>query len=512
VGRVLSAACDWLTLAAEGALRTARDELDAVTARAVGKHEFDAAVASWSAAREVLSEYWYGELQRALAAGFLPPFVDGLRDFAAARDATVRAEHPDDLALERIADQLLVHSARAASRTATRASWPVVLDVVGRRELVRLVATHQRGLGGVRLANVATVLQERGSSEPGTGPEPQFASALMALVALSMLEAEWVIDDTPRGALLLRRGDELVDPFAVGAGVARGDISRDAFDAWCDASAVAELIDVDGLLADPDGAPTADIPETLLALDALVPDPASAPADEGFAASTVPLSVSRSSRLVALAGLLLVAALAAPLAVLCAGRAATGTDPLRGRLALLACALVFAAALVWVARAAYSTLLTAPSLSVDAAGTLRIEHRQMLREPFIIERGALLAADVDGGDHPARFAVLDGSGPLTPAGPTVRGYLWDATRGARVPVIDAGPGRPNVALVLRHAVAAPRPARGSGLHGTVKGELVDVLLLNARDADQARHVLASLGVLRPITAADIGAAEDGQSR
>lgn len=531
--------------------RAAEIHADSAAAGDTGRDALACAIAAAATVEALTRDFWFTEVQVVLHAGQLPPFATGLRTFASrqleaadpdslvgvalsdpsaseifpapgdrvgalgtAEPAGVLAllvttgnRSPDDR-LPAIEAELISAIASRANLTLTPATWHSALLAAFTWNARSLIADHREWLEGLDLESVPSALMALGSPQSGEEPGDPRATALLALLALTLLADGWTFDAEPGAPYLLRRDEVTTWPFAIGAALQSRDASREDFHDWCRTCGVERLLDVDEVLDEESIPASSPLPDVLRHAASAPATAAGIPASEELVGATTGLWSSRSEKVVGVLGLGVLMLFAAPVIILPGLRAVDpgGGDPVAARLAWAALAAFVLALVVRVLASVRRSFLSRPTLTLDATGALTIVHPALLRTPLVLPRDVLLAADVDTSDSDERFAVLDGTGPLTPAGPQILGFLWDRVRGSRIPLLDAEPGRPNVAIVLRRAVEAPRPTRGTPLHSTLKGERIDALLLRSADPDAARDLLANVGILRPLTAEDLEAA------
>lgn len=532
---------------------TRRGELQADLAAAgdTGREALACAIAAAATVGTLAEEFWFTEVQVVLHAGQLPPFAAGLRTFATRRLTAadpgalvsaalddvqawdlfpapgdrIGALHPaepsavlallvttegraEDEGLPAIEAELLSVIASRANLTFTPTTWHDALLAAFMWDARSLIADHRDWLEGLDLESLPPALMALGSPEPVEDPGDPRATALLALLTLTLLADGWTLEAGPGAPYLLRRGEMSTWPFAIGAALQSREASSADFDDWCRACGVERLLDVDEVLDEESIAASSPLPDALRHAASASASAVGVPAGEELVGATTGLWSSRSEKVVGVLGVGVLMLFAAPVIILPGWRSVDpgSGDPAAARLAWAALAAFVLVIVVRVLASVRKSFLSRPTLTLDATGALTIVHPALLRTPLVLPRDVLLAADVDTSDRDERFAVLDGAGPLTPAGPQVLGFLWDRVRGSRIPLLDAEPGRPNVAIVLRRAVEAPRPTRGTPLHSTLKGERIDALLLRSADPEAARDLLANVGILRPLTLEDLEAA------
>lgn len=531
--------------------RAADSRVDRAAAGDTGREALACAIAAAATIARLAEDFWFTEVQVVLHAGRLPPFAAGLRTFAARRlensdpgaavgaaleeveepgvfpapgdriGALDRAEpavvlallvttedRPEDEGLPAIEAELLSGIASRANLTFTPATWPAALLAALTLHARSLIAEHRDWLEGLDLASVPPTLMALGGPGPDGAPGDPRATALLALLMLTLMADGWTLDAEPGAPYLLRRGEVTTWPFAIGAALQSRAATPEDFEDWCHACDVQRLLDVDDVLDEESMAASSPLPDALRHSASVSACAVEIPAGEELVGATTGLWSSRSEKVVGFLGLAVLMLFAAPVILLPGWRSVDpgSGDPVAARLAWAALAAFVLALVVRVLASVRRSFLSRPTLTLDATGALTIVHPALLRTPLVLPRDVLLAADVDTSESDERFAVVDGRGPLTPAGPQVLGFLWDRVRGSRIPLLDAEPGRPNVAIVLRRAVEAPRPTRGTPLHSTLKGERIDALLLRSADPDAARDLLANVGILRPLTVEDLEAA------
>ncbi|MCW3065506.1 MAG: hypothetical protein JWN32_2678 [Solirubrobacterales bacterium] len=143
---------------------------------------------------------------------------------------------------------------------------------------------------------------------------------------------------------------------------------------------------------------------------------------------------------------------------------------------------------------------------------LRLHDKILMREPIEISRAALAAGAVEGpprrrrglGSDLVRFPV-DGA----------EAWTWSARAGSRLPQLGHARDVPNLVLVFREPIAAPRMRRGNRTwmlghppHGRVRrGDPVCGLLCTVRDPELAQRALAAWGLDRDLSPAALDLAQ-----
>jgi hypothetical protein len=151
-----------------------------------------------------------------------------------------------------------------------------------------------------------------------------------------------------------------------------------------------------------------------------------------------------------------------------------------------------------------------PWLELHPELGLRLHDKILMREPIEVRPEALRAAAVEGpprrrrglGASLVRFPV-DGAGAWT----------WNARLGSRLPQLGHARDIPNLMLVLREPISAPRVRRGSRTwmlghppHGRVRrGEPLCGLLCTVRDPELAQQALDAWGLSGSASPADLDA-------
>lgn len=517
------------------ALASAADfELDAEAASTLGAARLARALRLESAVAVAWETYWAEEVERVLLHGRRPPLAFGLPVFIHA------TEHADPGAWSRLLDAAATlegDRARTGDRVARLGGVPAPecpaaprtrdLDAAEAALAAQLatiplqpctweeatahaieqawladIAAEQAWLEGVTLEEVPATLRAIASEVDDDGFPDARGPALLSLLAMALLRNGWSAGWEPGAPFALRRGEAATQPFSLGWALATRQASDADFADWCAACDVYALAEPSELI-DPRDAPPGAATTPTSALPPFVTSGVEGqlPPDELLTERSLRLAQSAGGRLVTAAGLLIVGALAVPIALLSLSAAAQMMEVPAAGVAMGIVGLALIALVVVVARSTLWEIVGRPTLRTDATGSLIIDHPALLRAPLRISRDDVLVVDVDTTGRDARFAVTDPRRRST-AGPV--GWLWRYGEPAPIPVLDRTPDRPNVAIILRHPVPAPSP-RGRAAHAILAGERIDGLLLRAVEPQAARELFVALGLLRPVTVDDLAA-------
>lgn len=509
-------------------------ELDAQAAATLGAARLARALRLESAVSIAWETYWADEVERVLLHGRRPPLASGLPVFLHETEAqqpgawsrlldaaaTLEGERArtgtrvarlggvpaPDLPPPPPARDLDAAEAALAAQIATvplqPCTWEEATAHATQQDWLDEIAGEHAWLAGVTLEEVpATLRAMTPDIDEHWFPDAR-GPALLALLAVALLRSGWSAGWQPGAPFLMRRGDAVTQPFSMGWALATRQAGDHDFTDWCAACDVHALPEP-GELIDPRDAPPGPASTPTSALPPLITSDAGGhvPPDELLAERSVRLAQPVGGRIVTAAGLLIVGALAIPVALLSLYVSAQMMESPAAGVVMGIIAVFLIALIVVVARSTLWEIVGRPTLRTDAAGDLIIDHPALLRAPLCLSRDDVLVVDVDttGGD--TRFAVTDPRRRST-AGPV--GWLWRYGEPAPVPVLDTTPDRPNIAIILRHAVPAPAP-RGRAGHAILAGERIDGLLLQAVEPKVARELFVALGVLRPVTVDDLAA-------
>ncbi|MBJ7329332.1 MAG: hypothetical protein JHC95_05505 [Solirubrobacteraceae bacterium] len=512
------------------ALAVATDHrFDAEAAAAIGGERLARAIALEACARVVYDAYWYDEIAPILARSLRPPLAAGAPVFAANR----RTEDPElwsemlefamgpldhlrptaQTRLDRLgvpepdrdlppapprdladAEGTLLATLRGGSLIPV--TWDEAISRAAESGWMEAIAAHRVWLSPLRLDAVPSTLRALRPDAGAPWFEDERAFALLSLFGVGLLHAGWELRVEPGRPLELTRGDETAQPFGLGWAIATLEADESDFAACCATWGVEELPQLDTLIDPADAPPSPGTPMPAALATAQL---STMPSAELLPEREVRLSQTAATRLVHLAGLLLIGAIALPIAIVTMSAAwFADADPAL-RIGMPITGLVLLGLFVVVFRATIWEVVGTPRLRSNANGDLTIDHPAMLRAPLRLSRDDLLAVDVDDTGRDRRFAVND---PRQLSSGQVVGWLWRYGTGATMPVLDATPDHPNIAIILREAVDAPRP-RGRRPHGVLRGERIDGVLLRTKDPQAARELFSTLGVLRPVSVSDL---------
>lgn len=505
-------------------------ELDAAAAPALGGDRLAEALLLEAAAAVAWETFWTEEVEDVLGRGLRPPLAGELAGYLQ------RLEHEDPGTWE----QLLAHAATvapdrapAAERIARLAADPapplpaagerpdleaveaqLVCEVVGRAlpattwdlataqcaedDWLAEVAAERTWLCAIDLDEVPSTLRAMGPDPDAEVFTDRRAVALLSLLSLSLLRAGWSAARRPGAPFFLHRAGQVTQPFPLGWALATREATDEDFADWCAACGLDALAHPAVLFSDADGAPD---PATATPMPPMVvAGGPGVPADEMLGERTLRLAQPAGSRLLNAAGLLIVGALAVPVAVVSLFAAPQMMDAPAFGIAMGLVGVVLVGIVIAVGRSTLPAIAARPTLRTDGAGGVTIEHPALLRAPLTVAREDLLLVDVDTGGSDRRFPVHDPRRPSTTG--QVVGWLWRHGEPPAVPILDRTPDRPNIAIILRRAVSAPAP-RGRVGHAILPGERIDGLLVQACDPEAAREVFGAAGLLRAVTVDDL---------
>jgi len=536
----------------QGAARRREVRADALAIRLFGPRAHDEGLAGEVRAQLAIEPYWERWVEPVLEAGYRPPLLEGFDRFlraANAREAldeAVRitlaeeqagpyASHPglrerlasrgdSEAAIEWVpsppvtallADTEALEVALlevAGGQELARALRPVAWDEVGARALLpgwRERPPEDLSLAEETVADLPIVLaQVRARREHDGHPASNDEDArerevedLGRVVAVALGADGLAPVASPGEVLRMESAGRSFAPFASAARLVYGEISAGE---WRDLVAAVGVSNV--RLAPPEGGP-AEAPDGRNE-HAQPPAPVHA---------VLPLAPEWSARALTVAGLLIVALIGLPIAVLFIFIAfAPGTPP-GGRVFAVAVGTALVAVLGWFAWSR-SRLAFRPARLALEGDRVRIDHRGVFDAPMTIDRGGLRLVALDtehpetaGTDADRRFPISVGGSRWAAPGSDLRapwGWLWTAVGGSPLPYIGVTARRPNLAVLLAEPLAAPNLRRETTF-GPLRGEAVVGLLMTVRDPGSARRALKEWDVLREVGIEDAEAVEAG---
>jgi len=564
-----------------GAARRRELRADAVAIRAYGPRAHDEALVAGARASLAFEPYWSVWVEPVLESGLRPPLIEGFEHFLRTQrirtplGQALRAEldeeragpyasHPvlrDRLAsandtgilVERLpgaaATRLLCDPDAleaelldiAGGSTSDRGLEPIEWAEAGARALLpRWRAQRAEGLlvAEGTIADVPGLLEARRAvrpahaGEPPGDPEPEpecdradgsrdhadrdhHIEELGKLVVLA-LDAQGLEPLTAPGEPLRMAGaGKALEPFAAVARLVDGELSAAGWGELVDATGVAETplaprgvdsarpTDLEGENAGDIGAVTDRAREQAAGLEPVH--------------AVLELAPEWSARVFTVLGLLIVALIGAPVALLSIGIAFDPDMRPAGRVFGVAAGGALMGVLIWFGwtRSRLAFLRARLELRGDR---VTLDHPGVFREPMTVERDLIRLAAIDTGrpgtagtDADRRFPIgeqrsrwaLPANEPIEPLG-----WLWTAVGGSPLPFIGVTARRPNLAILFERPVAAP-PLRRETVFGPLEGEGVVGLLLAVRSPETALRTLSEWGVVREVVEQDAEVTERG---